>query len=1470
MSDGISSAEQIDTKPWKQLELRPSERLELHDDSPCYAMLVEEDASQTAMNDSGANISIACFGFAIYHGRVIKELDEPITVSGHKLNSTITICFYADFGPIIGRVYLTNMASTAIISVASFVDRGWTVSFTQDDMRVMHPCGAILYRGTRQTGNRLWYLNITEILKHESIDAIVQRYEMMGGRDTPSIAFMAIRERKQLMAATRMIAHSSAAYPRRSDDEEDDEEEGDRRNQPQSPNKRKAEEKIDMEMIREMIKLHENHGHMSQAQMLEAVEARAFDGISPRITVFAVNAFYRKYGCIICRLVNHRRANQKPGTGVSYMVRARVLAMDYLGLYRPTTTYRADGGFLFECLATGYLNGILTNKKTSFIDAVKQVARFFMTHGHIVRKLQTDFDGVANSAETKEELAKMGIEVIPCSPDEQNQDPLERRVQTVWRTMGAMMMNQKVLTKRHWGLCWLAAIDILNKLMSKRSRAFGCTPMEAIIGIKPRPNRFRFGTLLISLKQEYRTEKLGSVKSELAVAVGEQLPPGVGIWVIIKGKTSLTPSMRYQVRPVTTMHRQTTEQELLDSYVDEEVEFEEDGQKYTMVRETMVKEDFEGTDFPNNSMQALPVPETGWGRLQTESRQEGDDTDAREEDDIMSPRVPSAPAVVEEVLPERVSVSESVSHQSIPEEKRNPLIGRQIRKDFGAKHGGFFTGEVESYKRPYYSIYYQQDDDREDMKEAQVRELLVPLSANVVMMAEDVEDDDDSETESESGYDDDDNVTSFWQANAALGGTAWGADPRCTQTTLRGRQIVMQTLGANDQRGTILSREGGMYWVRLDDGDTIQMSYDEIKPILLEQNRISNLVQVISAYVGKTVHRTEDNPLYQHVVRDQALWEYWSDAIGMEQDSFEACLEQVALADIPFGQQILTTMVDLRTKRDQVTNEIKKLKARFNVRGNEQVKESSTPTYAPTANTRSMMLLFASVMILGWSISGFDVVNCFKNTPYEGPTQYLTMPSELTDGIKKYYKILKALHGMREASRLWFDFFGKHLKEKAGMSQSIADPSVFYKWDGDRCVILVLHTDDGAICTNDPQMARELKDIIRQLVDITESVNLEDYIGIHIHYNANGSMTLTTPANTRKLIAATYPDPTAIPRNVFNPMRDDFTLYKAERDERLCDEERYQRIIGLAIFETKCRKEIVPAVSILSSFTHAPTFEHMEALEHLVAYIANAEDIGLTFHPGTDTSAKFVELAYWCDASMRTDDDGNARYGSGVKVVQAGSDPLESLSGFASVSSKQDGSTTVPLAVSEGELHAVKDIVKDAYADRLLFQEVGLLADGPSMVYTDSQPVTTITGVQHANSRRMRHLHQERQFIQQAALREVIKVINIKGTDQIIDAMTKPLTPIKHVRSLSSTMGHHESVDRFTLAYENRKRNVVNMMTQWEYDDEEEMLELELRLKDSRSNAAINQTQAWQAEGLGQRKLLTSIQLIAYQAKKST
>lgn len=200
--------------------------------------------------------------------------------------------------------------------------------------------------------------------------------------------------------------------------------------------------------------------------------------------------------------------------------------------------------------------------------------------------------------------------------------------------------------------------------------------------------------------------------------------------------------------------------------------------------------------------------------------------------------------------------------------------------------------------------------------------------------------------------------------------------------------------------------------------------------------------------------------------------------------------------------------------------------------------------YSPNLLTSTLLLIIAISVILGLLFSTIDVVGCFLKTPLNRPV-FATFPKELTDGISKYYEVLRAVYGLPDASRLWFNLLC-NVYLKLGAIQSRFDPCLFIWRRGTSLLISGITTDDNFIArSNDDGSKQMLLDLYQEIKSSCDcEITIEDpatgCIGFDICYNENGSVSLQMPHHIGKIFDEFFPtwriDPSCIPL-ASTPMR---------------------------------------------------------------------------------------------------------------------------------------------------------------------------------------------------------------------------------------------------------------------------------------------------------------------------------------------
>jgi hypothetical protein len=160
-----------------------------------------------------------------------------------------------------------------------------------------------------------------------------------------------------------------------------------------------------------------------------------------------------------------------------------------------------------------------------------------------------------------------------------------------------------------------------------------------------------------------------------------------------------------------------------------------------------------------------------------------------------------------------------------------------------------------------------------------------------------------------------------------------------------------------------------------------------------------------------------------------------------------------------------------------------------------------------------------------WYIHGIDIYGAFLTAELTGDDEvYVKLPSGIVPDVpdgrgghsSPVWKLLKSLYGLRRAPRSFYDSLASFLISN-GYTRSIMDPCLLYRiYNNGDAIIFSIHVDDFAITSNSMQRIHELCELLRQRYTITETEDLETFLGIRIESH-EGLMYLSQPGHIQKM-----------------------------------------------------------------------------------------------------------------------------------------------------------------------------------------------------------------------------------------------------------------------------------------------------------------------------------------------------------------
>nr|GEY11089.1 hypothetical protein [Tanacetum cinerariifolium] len=234
--------------------------------------------------------------------------------------------------------------------------------------------------------------------------------------------------------------------------------------------------------------------------------------------------------------------------------------------------------------------------------------------------------------------------------------------------------------------------------------------------------------------------------------------------------------------------------------------------------------------------------------------------------------------------------------------------------------------------------------------------------------------------------------------------------------------------------------------------------------------------RLVSQIIGDMSSTTQTRSMTR-VVKDQG------GLLQMFGNDFHTCMfayflsheePKRVLVDLPYGKRAIGTKWVYRNKKDKRGIVIRN-KARLVVQGHTQEEGINyEEVFAPVERIEAIRLFLAYASFMGFMVYQMDVKSAFLYGTTEEEV-YVCQPLrfEDPDHPDKVYKVFKALYGLHQAPRAWYETLATYLLEN-GFQRGTIDQTLFIKKQkGD--ILLVKQKKDGIFISQDKYVAEILR-----------------------------------------------------------------------------------------------------------------------------------------------------------------------------------------------------------------------------------------------------------------------------------------------------------------------------------------------------------------------------------------------------------
>ncbi|GJT81781.1 putative ribonuclease H-like domain-containing protein [Tanacetum coccineum] len=306
----------------------------------------------------------------------------------------------------------------------------------------------------------------------------------------------------------------------------------------------------------------------------------------------------------------------------------------------------------------------------------------------------------------------------------------------------------------------------------------------------------------------------------------------------------------------------------------------------------------------------------------------------------------------------------------------------------------------------------------------------------------------------------------------------------------------------------------------------------------------------------------------------------WVEA--MQEELLQFKLQQVwILVDLPNGKKAIGTKWVFRNKKDEREIVIRN-KARLVAQGYRQEE--------------------------GFLVYQMDVKSAFLYGTIEEEV-YVTQPPGFKDPNHpdKVYKVVKALYGLHQAPRAWYETLANYLLSN-GFKRGKIDQTLFIKKQKGDILLVQVYVDDIIFGSTNKELCTGFEKLMKDKFQMSSMGELTFFLGSQVQQKEDGIFISQHKYVAEILKKFNYSDV----KSASTPVDLEKPLVK-DGDADDVDVHLYRSMIGSLMYLTASRPDIMFAVCACARFQVTPKTSHLLAVKRIFRYLKGKPTLGLWY-----------------------------------------------------------------------------------------------------------------------------------------------------------------------------------------------------------------------------------------------------------------
>ncbi|GKA12079.1 putative ribonuclease H-like domain-containing protein [Tanacetum coccineum] len=456
------------------------------------------------------------------------------------------------------------------------------------------------------------------------------------------------------------------------------------------------------------------------------------------------------------------------------------------------------------------------------------------------------------------------------------------------------------------------------------------------------------------------------------------------------------------------------------------------------------------------------------------------------------------------------------------------------------------------------------------------------------------------------------------------------------------------------------------------------------------------------------------------------------------------------LVDLPNGKRAIGTKWLYRNRKDERGIMIKN-KARLVAQGYTQEEGIDyDEVFAPVARIEAIRLFLAYASFKDFVVYQMNVKSAFIYGKIEEEVYVCQPPGfEDLDFPDRVYKVEKALYGLHQAPRAWYETLSTYLLDN-GFQRGKIDKTLFIRRDKGDILLVQVYVDDIIFGSTKKSLCTEFEKMMHKKFQMSSMGELTFFLGLQVKQKEDGIFISQDKYVTEILKKFGFSDV----KTASTPMETHKPLLK-DADGEDVDEHLYRSMIGSLMYLTSSRPDIMFAVCACARFQVNPKISHLHAVKRIFRYLKGQPKLGLWYPKDSPFDLVAFTDSDYAGASLDR------------KSITGGCQFL----GCRLISWQCKKQTVVANSITEAEYIAASNC-----CGQVLWIQNQMLDYGYNFmhtkIYIDNKSTICIVKnpVFHSKTK---HIEIKHHFIKDSNEKKLIQMIKIHTDHDVVDLLTK-------------------------------------------------------------------------------------------------